>query len=212
MTFANPPWSGSSQRYGTSSPMDMTGSGSRTIRSPWIRNISRNSVKKRSAEGFTFTWTCLSRVDRLDEEIVGLMKDAGCVRVHLGLESGNDETLRLMGKRVSVRDGIEAVRLFRQAGIETAGFFIVGYPGETEESIDQTLALAVSLPLDEISINVPFPLPGSPLFSRVAAVDTTADWKIANEVSFIYRVRVRRSMVTGTDRTGKGGIREEEGR
>jgi anaerobic magnesium-protoporphyrin IX monomethyl ester cyclase len=142
--------------------------------------------KKKIADGFPFTWTCLSRVDRLDEEIVGLMKEAGCVRVHLGLESGNDETLKLMGKRVSVSDGIEAVRLFQQAGIETAGFFIVGYPGETDESIDETLALAVSLPLDEISINVPFPLPGSPLFSRVAAVDTTAEWKTANEISFIY--------------------------
>jgi anaerobic magnesium-protoporphyrin IX monomethyl ester cyclase len=142
--------------------------------------------RKKIGEGYAFTWTCLSRVDRLDEEIVGLMKDAGCVRVHLGLESGNDETLRLMGKRVSVRDGIKAVRLFRQVGIETAGFFIVGYPGETEESIDETLALAVALPLDEISINVPFPLPGSPLFSRVAAVDPAADWKVANEISFVY--------------------------
>ena len=142
--------------------------------------------RRKIAEGLSFTWTCLSRVDRLDEEIVGLMKDAGCVRVHLGLESGNDETLKLMGKRVSVKDGIEAVRLFHEAGIGTAGFFIVGYPGETEESIHQTLDLATTLQLDEISINVPFPLPGSPLFSRVAAVDTTADWNTANEISFIY--------------------------
>ena len=146
----------------------------------------RDFCERKIGKGLSFTWTCLSRVDRLDEEIVGLMKDAGCVRVHLGLESGNDDTLRLMGKRVAVADGIEAVRLFRQAGIETAGFFIVGYPGETEESIDETLALATTLPLDEISINVPFPLPGSPLFSRVASVDTTADWNTANEVSFIY--------------------------
>ncbi len=142
--------------------------------------------RKKIDEGFAFTWTCLSRVDRLDDDLVGLMKDAGCVRVYLGLESGNDETLRLMGKRTSVNEGTEAVRLFRQAGIETAGFFIVGYPGETEESINETLALAVSLPLDEISINVPFPLPGSPLFSRVACVDTAADWNTANEISFIY--------------------------
>jgi radical SAM superfamily enzyme YgiQ (UPF0313 family) len=49
--------------------------------------------------------------------------------------------------------------------LELQVFFIVGYPGETEESIDQTLSLAVSLPLDEISINVPYPFPGSP-FSR----------------------------------------------
>jgi anaerobic magnesium-protoporphyrin IX monomethyl ester cyclase len=137
-------------------------------------------------EVLSFTWVCLSRVDRLDEAVVRQMRDAGCVRVYLGLESGNDGTLRLMGKRASVAEGIEAVRLFRQAGIETSGFFIVGYPGETEGSIDDTLALASSLPLDEISINVPFPLPGSPLFSRVGSVDTTADWDRANEISFIY--------------------------
>jgi anaerobic magnesium-protoporphyrin IX monomethyl ester cyclase len=149
-------------------------------------NYLEEFCRRKLGEGLSFTWTCLSRVDRLDEEIVGLMKDAGCVRVHLGLESGNDETLKLMGKRVSVKDGIEAVRLFHEAGIGTAGFFIVGYPGETEESIHQTLDLATTLPLDEISINVPFPLPGSPLFSRVAAVNTTADWNTANEISFIY--------------------------
>jgi len=71
-----------------------------------------------------------------------------------------------MGKRASVQEGIEAVHLFRKVGIETSGFFIVGYPDETEKSIDDTLALASSLSLDEISINVPYPLPGSPLFSR----------------------------------------------
>jgi len=114
------------------------------------------------------------------------MGDAGCVKVYFGLESGNDETLRLMGKRASVQEGIEAVHLFRRVGIETSGFFIVGYPGETEKSIDDTLALASSLPLDEISINVPYPLPGSPLFSRVGSIDTTADWDRANEIRFIF--------------------------
>jgi anaerobic magnesium-protoporphyrin IX monomethyl ester cyclase len=138
-----------------------------------------------------------------------MMKDAGCVRVYLGLESGNDETLRLMGKRVSVKEGTEAVRLFQQAGIETAGFFIVGYPGETEDSIDETLALAVSLPLNEISINVPFPLPGSPLFSRVACVDTTADWRMANEISFIYRSEFDESLLRERIRRAKDLFREK---
>jgi anaerobic magnesium-protoporphyrin IX monomethyl ester cyclase len=143
--------------------------------------------ERKIRESLSFTWVCLSRVDRLDESIIRLMRDAGCVRVYLGLESGNDETLRLMGKRASVREGIEAVHLFRKVGIETSGFFIVGYPGETQKSIDDTLALASSLQLDEISINVPFPLPGSPLFSRLSSIDTTADWDKANEITFIYQ-------------------------
>jgi anaerobic magnesium-protoporphyrin IX monomethyl ester cyclase len=153
-----------------------------TLDTGYLREFCERKIR----EGLPFTWVCLSRVDRLNNAIVRQMRDAGCVRVYLGLESGNDETLRLMGKRATVAEGIGAVRLFRQAGIETSGFFIVGYPGETEESIDDTLALASSLPLDEISINVPFPLPGSPLFSRVGSVETTADWDRANEIAFIY--------------------------
>jgi anaerobic magnesium-protoporphyrin IX monomethyl ester cyclase len=112
-----------------------------------------------------------------------------------------------MGKRASVEEGIEAVRLFRQAGIETAGFFIVGYPGESEESINQTLALAVSLPLTEISINVPFPLPGSPLFSRIGSIDTTADWRIANEISFIYKSEFENHVTQRPE--GKGSFRKK---
>jgi anaerobic magnesium-protoporphyrin IX monomethyl ester cyclase len=154
-----------------------------TLDSGYLREFCKRKIRER----LSFTWVCLSRVDRLDESIVRTMREAGCVRVYLGLESGNDETLRLMGKRASVGEGIAAVRLFRKAGIETSGFFIVGYPGETQKSIDDTLALASSLPLDEISINVPFPLPGSPLFSRVGSIDTTADWDKANEITFIYQ-------------------------
>jgi anaerobic magnesium-protoporphyrin IX monomethyl ester cyclase len=132
-------------------------------------------------------WTCLSRVDRIDREIADLMSAGGCERVYLGLESGSDETLSLMGKHARVGDGVHAVQVFREAGIGVAGFFIVGYPGESHSSVEKTLAHALSLPLDEISINVPFPLPGSGLYSRVGRVDPDADWDSPGEVRFIYQ-------------------------
>jgi anaerobic magnesium-protoporphyrin IX monomethyl ester cyclase len=153
------------------------------------------------------TWTCLSRVDRLDVELIALMQRAGCVGVFLGLESGNDETLRLMGKRTTVADGVRAVHLFHRAGIATAGFFLVGYPGESVASIEQTLAHALSLPLHEISINVPYPLPGSPLFERVAAVESR-DWETAGEISFLYQSEfdeswLRKRIAATMERFGK---------
>jgi anaerobic magnesium-protoporphyrin IX monomethyl ester cyclase len=138
-------------------------------------------------EGLPISWTCLSRVDRLSPELVDLMRKAGCVKVYLGLESGDDRTLRLMGKRATVEDGRRAVSLFSNAGIGTAGFFMVGYPGETIESVEKTLSFAQSLPLDEISVNVPFPLPGSPLFERVSGIEEDADWEKANEARFVFR-------------------------
>jgi anaerobic magnesium-protoporphyrin IX monomethyl ester cyclase len=136
--------------------------------------------------GVPLSWTCLSRVDRLTPELVDLMKRAGCIRVYLGLESGSNETLMLMNKRVTVEEGIRAVHLFSQAGIGTAGFFMVGYPGETIGSIEKTFALVLSLPLDEAWFTIPLPLPGTPLFARVANLSTWDDWEVSNQVKFVY--------------------------
>lgn len=136
--------------------------------------------------GQQMAWSCLSRVSRIDEPITQLMKSAGCRRVYLGLETGNRETLKLMKKQASLEQGQQAVRLFHAAGIEVAAFFIVGYPGETFQSIEDTFRYALELPLDAISFNVPFPLPGSQLFERVSKLDKTMDWNTENEVTFVY--------------------------
>ncbi len=136
--------------------------------------------------GQNFKWTCLSRVTGLNLEIARLMKAAGCRRVYLGLESGSPETLRLMNKKATLNEGIHAVHLFHEVGIEVAAFFIVGYPDETTSSIEETFRFALTLPLDEISFNVPFPLPGSRLFERLSDVDTNKDWDTENEVTFVY--------------------------
>jgi anaerobic magnesium-protoporphyrin IX monomethyl ester cyclase len=132
------------------------------------------------------TWSCLSRAEGLAPATVHLMKEAGCRRVYLGLESGSQATLELMNKRVSVADGERAVRLYRKAGIEVAAFFIVGYPGETRAGVEQTFSLALGLPLDEISFNVPYPLPGSALFTRLGGPDDGRDWREENDITFVY--------------------------
>ncbi|MGA2912280.1 MAG: radical SAM protein [Methanoregula sp.] len=163
-------------------------------------------------------WTCLSRVDRLTPGLVDLMKRAGCIRVYLGLESGSNETLRLMNKRVTVEQGIRAVDLFSQAGIGTAGFFIVGYPGETMEAIEKTFALVLSLPLDEAWFTIPLPLPGTPLFSRVADLRQWEDWEVSNQVKFVFpsefdeRWLGRRISETTEAFRKKKGSREKRGK
>jgi anaerobic magnesium-protoporphyrin IX monomethyl ester cyclase len=140
----------------------------------------------RRIAGQDIAWSCLSRVTGIDEEITGLMKASGCRRVYLGLETGNQETLTLMKKKATVEEGKHAVQLFHQAGVEVAAFFIVGYPGESLPSIEDTFRFALELPLDSISFNVPYPLPGSQLFERVSKVDKSKDWNVENEVTFLY--------------------------
>ena len=137
--------------------------------------------------GLDLKWSCLSRVDSIDRDLVGLMAEAGCDMVYLGLESGSNDTLLLMNKRTTVEEGIAAVHLFHQCGIRVGAFFLVGYPGETVGSVESTFSLALSMPLDEISFNVPYPLPGSALHSRVELLAPNDDWEIENDVRFLYR-------------------------
>lgn len=140
----------------------------------------------RRITGSGMQWSCLSRVTGITRELAQLMKRAGCRRVYLGLETGDPQTLKLMKKQASLEEGRDAVQVFHEAGVEVAAFFIVGYPGETTGSIESTFRMALQLPLDNISFNVPFPLPGSPLFERLHAVDTNLDWNEENEVTFVY--------------------------
>ncbi len=132
------------------------------------------------------TWTCLSRANGVGAETARLMKEGGCRRVYLGLESGSQKTLDLMNKQLTVEQGVRAAKVYRAAGIEVAAFFIVGYPGETADTIEETFRLSLSLPLDEISFNVPVPLPGSKLFERLGEPDEGKDWTRENEISFVY--------------------------
>ena len=87
---------------------------------------------------------------------------------------------------MTVEEGVRGGDLYREAGIEVAAFFIVGYPGETVADIEKTLSLALALPLDEISFNVPMPLPGSPLYERLGGSDEGRDWTHENELTFVF--------------------------
>jgi anaerobic magnesium-protoporphyrin IX monomethyl ester cyclase len=138
------------------------------------------------AEGIDISWSCLSRVDTVSGDTARMMSEAGCRKVYLGIESGSDEVLKLMNKKIDLKKVMSGVETFKSSGIDCAGFFIVGYPGETIETIESTFAFALSLGLDEISFNVPYPLPGSRLFERVSGV-IDDDWNFENETRFLYR-------------------------
>lgn len=114
-----------------------------------------------------FQWECLGRVDSMDAELATAMKDAGCHRIFFGIESGSDEVLRLMRKRISLEAAARAVATARAAGLEVGAFFILCYPGETDETVLATLRFATRLPLDYLSFTMPYPLPHTALYERV---------------------------------------------
>jgi anaerobic magnesium-protoporphyrin IX monomethyl ester cyclase len=112
-------------------------------------------------------WECLSRVDTMDEEVARKMMRAGCIRVFFGIESGNDSVLATMNKKITVSQAKRAVSAARAGGLQVGAFFIVGYPGETDRTVLDTVRFASSLPLDYLSFTLPYPIPGTPLYERV---------------------------------------------
>jgi len=118
-------------------------------------------------EKINIKWTCNSRVDFVDEEMLNLMAKAGNRLISWGIESGNEQILR-HARKGAYSDKVErALRWAKNAGIMNWGYFIIGLPGETEETIRQTIDFAKKLPLDIALFHVAAPYPGTPFFFEV---------------------------------------------
>jgi radical SAM superfamily enzyme YgiQ (UPF0313 family) len=118
-------------------------------------------------KGPKITWTCNSRVDYVDEEMLQLMGKAGCMLISWGIESGNEMILKKAHKGYRMQQAYDALRWAREAGIKNWGYFIIGLPGETEETIRETIEFSKKLPLDIALFHVAAPYPGTPFFFEV---------------------------------------------
>lgn len=118
-------------------------------------------------ENIQLKWTCNSRVDFVDGEMLTLMGKAGCRLISWGIESGNEQILKHARKGAYPDKAERALRWAKKAGIMNWGYFIIGLPGETEDTIKETIAFAKKLPLDIALFHVAAPYPGTPFFFEV---------------------------------------------
>jgi len=109
------------------------------------------------------SWICSSRVNVLDEELLKLMKQAGCHTIQFGVESASQEVLDSHNKKIVIEEVIKAFNLCHKLGIKTLAHFILGLPGETEETLELTVELAKKIKCDYASFNVAVPIPGTTL-------------------------------------------------
>ena len=131
--------------------------------------------------GLKIPFTCQSRVDTLDEERLKLLKQAGCRHILFGIESGSQRILDAMKKGITVEQIRNAVRITNKAGIKPAGFFILGYPGETEETMQETVNLIRECKLSDVGVFLFSPLPGSEIYNDVNKYGTyIEDWDKGN--------------------------------
>jgi radical SAM superfamily enzyme YgiQ (UPF0313 family) len=109
-------------------------------------------------------WSCMTRANSLDEELISKMAESGCVRVSLGIESSNEEILNSVQKQNDLKRIRDAYRLLTKYGIETRGSLILGLPGETHKSIRRTLDFVKSLDIRIAAFNIVTPYPGTELY------------------------------------------------
>jgi anaerobic magnesium-protoporphyrin IX monomethyl ester cyclase len=129
-------------------------------------------------------------VDGIDEDTAREMKRAGCRRIYFGIESGNEQTLERMNKKITPAQAQKAVEAAHRAGLEVGAFFILFYPGETEADVLETIRFAAGLPLDYLGLTMPYPLPGTALFERTRD-RITRTWKPGENIFFTHRLTYR---------------------
>lgn len=126
-------------------------------------------------------WSTITgiRVDRVDLDLLKKMKKAGCYRVYFGIESGNQEILNNIKKGITLEQVRKAVTWSRQARLEVAGYFMIGLPGETKETMQDTINFAKLLNLDLAKISITIPLPATEMFNELESkkMIKTHDWE-----------------------------------
>ena len=115
--------------------------------------------------GLKIGWTCETRVNLVDKELLRHMKQAGCYAIAYGIESASPEILNTLNKDITLEQVEEALRLSQEVGLQTIGYFMIGSPGESPETIRQTIQFAKKLKLDFAQFAVTIPFPGTKLYN-----------------------------------------------
>ncbi len=153
-------------------------------------------LKKRKLD---LSWSCTSRVDQVTPELLSAMKESGCWQVWYGIESGSQRILDIIGKGITLEQIHSAIYWTKEAGINPCGFFMLGNPTETKESLQETINLATKLPIADCLFTFMTPSPGSELYHEIHKYGTfEEDWSKMNNMLplFIPHDLSRRELVS----------------
>jgi len=132
-------------------------------------------------------FNCAVRVGHTDDDLLRMLKEAGCLMVSLGIESADPQLLARHKSGVSLEGVCDTVRRIQAAGLRAKGLFMMGLPGETEESILRTSDFIVSLGLDDMNLSKFTPFPGAPIYPTIGEEGTfTEDWQLMNCLNFVF--------------------------
>ncbi len=136
-----------------------------TINKQWVIELC-DCILSSPLKG-RINWVANSRVNTIDDEMLKKMKMAGCSVIALGLESGSEESLKLMKKGTTLEQNKTAVKLIKKNKLQIFGFYLIGFPWENKKHLDLTKKLIFDLDTDFIEISIAVPFKGSELYNMV---------------------------------------------
>jgi len=149
-----------------------------TVSHKWLLAF-REEVLKQDA---IIPFECITRAERLNDEILDLLKEIGCFRIWIGAESGSQKIIDLMDRRVDVNVVKEAIQKTNALGMETGTFIMLGYPGETEEDITETIQYLKDANPTLYTITVAYPIKGTSLYNEVESkITSNLDWETSTD-------------------------------
>lgn len=131
----------------------------------WTMDLCEKIIES----GLKIIWSSNTRADTADEEMAELMYKSGCRLVSIGVESGSQYILDKIGKKITINDVRDTVKIFKKAKIKIYNYFVIGLPWDNEETIEQTIRFAIELDSDFISFYTATPLPGTRFYKFAKA-------------------------------------------
>jgi radical SAM superfamily enzyme YgiQ (UPF0313 family) len=145
-----------------------------TISHEWLHGFNRE-LKKNNLK---INYECITRADRMNEDVISTLKESGCFRVWIGAESGSQKIIDAMDRRVKIEQVQKMIRLSKKYGIETGTFIMLGYPGETEKDIEDTIRHLISSDPDHFTITIAYPIKGTEFFHDTEKIQINSfDWE-----------------------------------
>ena len=149
-----------------------------TVSHKWLKAFVEALKEKKVNVPFE----CITRADRMNEDVIQMLKEAGCFRVWIGAESGSQKIIDKMDRRVDVNKVRTMIQETRKNGIEAGTFIMLGYPGETEEDIEETITHLKESNPDYFTITVAYPIKGTGLYAETQDIRTTnTDWNLSTD-------------------------------
>ena len=149
-----------------------------TISHRWLESFRLEMQKHK----LKIPYECITRADRMNEDVVKTLKETGCFRVWIGAESGSQKVIDLMDRRVDVNQVRDMIRLSKKHKIEAGTFIMLGYPGETESDIEETIHHLKESDPDHFTITVAYPIKGTELYQEVESGQTSKlDWNTTTD-------------------------------